>query len=168
MSSSIQPLLAWTVPGVAGTCSTLWPRGANRTSSSAFSISESVKSTGSIWRVCRASSRSCLSWASFFFLALLAAELTIYYNNCLYLCSLSFEQKKKKKKFHVFHPRLTAADPGHLAPIVVGRRDKIQEIVQKPRVGHLLIQVSECPVVQLLYVIRSHYVRENTRETVDS
>ena len=47
----------------------------------------------------------------------------------------------KKNVVHVFHPRLTAADPGHLAPIVVGRRNKIQEIVRKPRVGHLLIQV---------------------------
>ena len=44
----------------------------------------------------------------------------------------------RKNFVHVFHPRLTAADPGHLAPIVVGRRDKTQEIVQKPRVGHLL------------------------------
>ena len=63
-----------------------------------------------------------------------------------------------EKIVHVFHPRLTAADPGHLAPIVVGRRDKTQEIVQKPRVGHLLIiiRMSVC-TIDLIHSVRSHY-----------
>ena len=30
----------------------------------------------------------------------------------------------KKIPVRVFHPRLTAGDPGHLAPIVVGRPEK--------------------------------------------
>ena len=47
---------------------------------------------------------------------------------------------KKKISVQVFHPRLTAGNPGHLAPIVVGRLVNTQELIlfQKPRVGHLL------------------------------
>ena len=66
-------ILRFGMPLVIHSC----PRGANLISSSACSISGSVRSAGSIWRVGHSSSLSCRSWASFFFLARLAAELTI-------------------------------------------------------------------------------------------
>ena len=70
-------------------------------------------------------------------------------------------KKKKNLLFHVFHPRLTAADPGHLAPIVVGRlrntrTDSIPEASSRPFIN-ISIRMSGCTINVLIHSVRSHY-----------
>ena len=68
----------------------------------------------------------------------------------------------KKILLHVFHPRLTAADPGHLAPIVVGRLEKytitdlIPEASSRPFIT-ISIRMSGFTIDVLIHSVRSHY-----------